>query len=471
MIIEMKYILKIQMQEIFRSIKKYIFIYALIIILSNVLYKQDFSMKITSNLVLLTWISLMSLMGIKVFTESERGSLFVINKIPNFFKYAKLISAQMIFNLPLFMCMYVQIFFLGQESFKSLGLTLLAYLFAIMLGVFLGNTFSKTSSLIILLLIFAYNFLGVNPYKQTEYTYFLGMNEYLFNLSNINVINLGKMMLIILLGVFTIYLKRKHLYLKIGKYISCLTLFLGLFILEMTQYSLYVSGENTSLQVRNIENREVVFKNINSLEYMEGVKLLEKTQDYYIDLGGSSVKSYVIKKDFLSSLQWKLIDQPPNYILEENDLIVNIYSLAELNFHESDIISKNCDDMIDMWKSSIPNYIDGNRYFRHIIDGSGNVFKIKAIEATFGENSSVSNSINKELDTIIESPITKNNYVKRVGILVANNHKQDLVKLVRMLDDINVETDREFIQILKNKFPDIYQDPYMYSFFKDILRG
>lgn len=467
---EMKYILKIQMQEIFKNIKMYIFLYALIIFLSSVLFLQNFSMKITANLVLLIWISLMSLVGIKVFTENERESLFVINKTPISFKYGRLILLQVIFNLPLFICMYIQTFFIGQNLLQSLGLSILSYLFSIMLGIFLGNTLSKTSSFVILMLIVAYNFFLVNPYRQTEYTYFLGVNEYLFNLKHINIINLFKIGLIILVGILTIYLKRKHLYIKFGKYALFIFLFLGLFILEIIQYKMYISANNVPLQFENIENREVILKNINSLDYMDGVKILDKTQDYFIDLGGSKVKTYFIEKDFLSSLLWKFVTQEKGYILEENNLKVNIYSLAKLNFNEPDIVSKNTDDIIGLWKSSIPNYIDGNRYFRHIIDGSGIIFKTKAINETFGEDSKISNFINKELDSIIKSPITKNNYVKRVGILVADTHKQDLVRMVRMIDDTNIETDKEFIQMLKEKFPNIYQDSYMYNFFEDMLR-
>lgn len=159
MSVEIKYMLKIQMQEIFKNIKIYVSMYALIILLSGVLYAQGFSMKITSNLVILMWISLMTFLGVKVFIEGERGSLFIITQRPLFLKYARLISVQILFNLPLFACIYMQLFFIRQDFLKSLGLSLLSYLFAVMLGLFLGNTASKKSGFVILLLVFIYNFL------------------------------------------------------------------------------------------------------------------------------------------------------------------------------------------------------------------------------------------------------------------------------------------------------------------------
>lgn len=154
---EIKYMLRIQIKEIFKNIRMYVFIYTLIILLSSVLYLQDFSMKMTANLVVIIWIALMSVIGVKVFTEDNKGSLFVISRTPIFLKYARIIFVQIIFNLPLLVCMYLQLFFIGRDFFQCLCLVFISYLFSVMLGLLLGNTFSQTTGLIVLVFVFIYN--------------------------------------------------------------------------------------------------------------------------------------------------------------------------------------------------------------------------------------------------------------------------------------------------------------------------
>lgn len=274
------------------------------------------------------------------------------------------------------------------------------------------------------------------------------------------------MIIVILVGLLTLYLKRKYLYQRASKYILFICLMSSLLVLEIGQYASYISSVHKLSQITVAGGREVIFKNINPSDYTEGVKLLEKTQDYYKNLGGENVDSYIIEGRFLSSVHWKFLEQSDNYVLEKNCLRVNIYSLASLNFYEPSIVSKICDDMICIWKSSIPHYDHGNRYFRHILDGSGEVFKMKAIDATFGGTSSVSGFAVQELDSIFGSPITKNNYIKRVGMLVASTYEKQLPTLVKVLDESKIKTDTEFVKMLKYKFPDIYQDPYIHDFLK-----
>ncbi|WP_068268935.1 hypothetical protein [Caviibacter abscessus] len=428
-------------------------------------------MKITANLVVFIWISLMSLIGLKAFVENERESLFIINKTSLFSKYVKLILAQIILNLPLLLCIGFQLFFLRQDILKTLELTIIFYMFAIMFGFLLGNTVSKTSGIIILVLVFLYNFFLVNPYKMTEYTYLLGVNEFLFNLDNLNKINILKMLFIILLGIFTVFINRKYLFSKNGKLISFTFLIMGFIILECVQYRFYIFGENTELKTTYIKDRKIIYTNVDILEYSKGVEILQKVQNSYMNLGGSTVKCYMIKKEFLSSLEWKFIKQSVSYELEKECLKINIYSLANLNFYDPAIVYSMAGDIAGVWKQSIPNYVGGNRYFRHIIDGSEAVFISKTIKTTFGENSRISKYAQNELDDTYKSPITKNNYVKRIGILVADKYEDQLAYLIKILNENKLDNNEEFIKILKDKFFDIYQDPYIYDFLKRNIKG
>lgn len=69
---EFNYMFKIEVQEITRTKKLFVLMYGIIILFSSILYIQDFSMKVTGNLILMMWVSLITLLGVKVFIENER---------------------------------------------------------------------------------------------------------------------------------------------------------------------------------------------------------------------------------------------------------------------------------------------------------------------------------------------------------------------------------------------------------------
>src|SRR5699024_3189536 len=180
--------------EITRTKNLFVLMYGIIIFFSSILYMQDFSMKVTGNLILMMWVSLITLLGVKVFIENERESLFVLSKIPLATKYVRLTLLQCIINLPIFLTILVQLYVMKQNIFIVLLWAILSYIFSIMLGLFLGNTVSKKTGLIILMFIFAYNFFFVNAYRQTEYSFIFAINEYIFNLDKINIISFCKML-------------------------------------------------------------------------------------------------------------------------------------------------------------------------------------------------------------------------------------------------------------------------------------
>ncbi len=461
---ELKYMLKIQVQEIFRTKKLFVLMYGCIIFFSSILYVQDFSMKVTANLVLIVWISLMTFLGIKAFIQNERESLFVLSKTPLVLKYFRLILSQFIINLPLFVCLGIQLLFMGQDVFVSLAWTILSYIFAIMLGLFLGNTVSRMSGLVTLLVVFAYNFFIVNPYRQMEYSFLFGINEYLFNLDKIHVVSLCKMVGTILLGVLSVAIRKKHVYLKKSKYISLVFFITGLIIIESSLFGLFKLGESSEPENIRMQDRQVTFINVTPEEYVQGVELLTEIQNSYIPLGASTVHNYEIEKTYLSSTGWKFVNQEDSLKLEGDKLRVNIYSLVALNFYEPSIVINNCDDFVILWKQSIKKYTKDNRYFKHIVDGAGEAIKRNAIYKTFGESSAISKLASKDIDSIYDAPITKFNYVKRIGLLVADKYDNQLIGLVKELGKVKLKTDKEFAEFLQEKFPQIYQDSYIHSF-------
>lgn len=461
---ELKYMIRIQVQEIFRTKRLFVLMYACLIFFTSILYTQDFSIKVTANLFLTVWTSLMTFLGVKIFTQYERESLFVLSKTPLTSKYCRLVLSQCILNFPIFLCLTTQLLLEGRYVLESLAWAILSYVFAIMLGLFLGNTLSRMSGFVVLLAIVAYNFFFVNPYRQLEYSFVFGLNEYFFNLQKIHVVSLCKMVGIILLAILSIIIRKRYFYSRSGKYVL-LTLFIsGLILIELTLFGLYKTSKDSDPQYISLQEREVTFVNVAPQDYKQGVSLLANTQNAYVPFGGSKVKNYEIRKMFLSELGWKFIRQEEPLILDGDKLRVNIYSLATLNFENPSMILNNTRDFAVFWSQTIPNYKEDNRYFRYIIDGAAEVIIMNAINNSFGENSASVKQAKKEIDSIYEAPITKDNYVKRIGLLVADQYEDQLLELASQLGKIKLKTDKEFIDLLSEKFPEIYQDPYIHAF-------
>lgn len=466
---EFDYMFKIEVQEITRTKKLFVLMYGIIILFSSILYMQDFSMKVTGNLILMMWISLITLLGVKVFIENERESLFVLSKIPLATKYVRLTLLQCIINLPIFLTILVQLYVMKQNIFIVLLWAILSYIFSIMLGLFLGNTVSKKTGLIILMFIFAYNFFFVNAYRQTEYSFIFAINEYIFNLDKINIISFCKMLAAIFLGIFSVLMRRNHIYSIKRKYILLPILIVGFIIIES---SLFVAAKIESRrepQIKLIEGHEVTFKNINPDDYVKGVELLAKLQKSYLPFGGSKVEKYEINKIFLSSFGWKFVDQEDLINLDKNDLRVNIYSLSALNFYEPSVVINNCDDFILLWKTTIDKYNRDNRYFKHILDGASEVIKRNVVYETFGESNAVYKQTEKDMYSIYDAPITKYNYVKRIGLLTADKYENQLIQLVDDLDKFSIKTDKQFVDLLQEKYPKIYEDTYIHNFLESII--
>lgn len=466
---ELNYIFEIEVQEIFRTKKLFILMYGIIILFSSILYMQDFSMKVTANLILMIWVSLITLLGVKVFIEDERESLFVLSKISLVTKYVRLTLLQCIINLPIFLSILVELYVMKQNILIVLLWAILSYAFSIMLGLFLGNTASKKTGLMILMFIFAYNFFFVNAYRQTEYSFIFAINEYIFNLDKINVISFCKMLAAIFLGIFSVSMRRNHIYSNTRKYILLPLLIAGFIIIESSLFAYDRLESSREPQFKLIEGHKVTFKNINPDDYVKGVELLTKLQKSYMPFGGSRVEKYEINKIFRSSFGWKFVDQEEPIILDKNCLRVNIYSLSALNFYEPSVVINNCDDFILLWMTSIDKYNRDNRYFKHILDGASEVIKRKVIYETFGENSAVSKQTEKDIYSIYDAPITKFNYVKRVGLLTADKYENQLIQLVEDLDKVSIKTDKQFVELLQEKFPEIYEDSYIHNFLESII--
>ena len=122
-----------------------------------------------------------------------------------------------------------------------------------------------------------------------------------------------------------------------------------------------------------------------------------------------------------------------------------------------------------LWKTSIDKYNRDNRYFKHILDGASEVIKRNVIYETFGENSAVSKQTEKDMYSIYDAPITKFNYVKRIGLLTADKYENQLIQLVEDLDKFSIKTDKQFVDLLQEKFPEIYEDAYIHDFLESII--
>src|SRR5699024_1014609 len=213
----------------------------------------------------------------------------------------RLTLLQCIINLPIFLTILVQLYVMKQNIFIVLLWAILSYIFSIMLGLFLGHTVSKKTGLIILMFILAYTFFFVNAYSQTEYSFIFAINEYIFNLDKINIISFCKMLAAIFLGIFSVLMRRNHIYSIKRKYILLPILIVGFIIIESSLFVAAKIESSREPKIKLIEGHEVTFKNINPDDYVKGVELLAKLQKSYLPFGGSKVEKYEINKIFLSS--------------------------------------------------------------------------------------------------------------------------------------------------------------------------
>lgn len=455
---------KILMKEIFSNFSNFVIMNGLVYSLIILLFMQDFSMKITSNLILVVWIIINSFLGMKVLLKSGRESIFQINNVATYKKYTIYIIAVFEMNIASLFLIIGQVYMLGLDLKKALILGFLLYAFAVFLGFLLGNILSIHTGAVMILMIFGYNFILCNPYQQLYYTRLLCINEFLYNLDEINIMNIGKLILVIVVGILLFFLNKKEFNTLATKTIIISILIFGIMSIEFVQFNDFSDRKDNISGLNEYKNMQVVTKNIDIEDFEIGLDIIESTRKDYIDIGAKIPNNYFIERLYLSNIGWNFYSHESNIIINDDYFEVNIHSPAMLNFKEPELVYHLAEDLNQNMIETISDYNMKNRYIRHTIDGYKTGIMNHALENIFGMENSVSKKSKTEVDSIYESPITKNNFVKRIGLLVINKHNDIRGKFINTLREHDINTDAEYIEFIKENFPVIYVDEYINEF-------
>lgn len=459
-------------KEIFVHKKIFLFMNILLYTLYFMLWNSDFSMKMTGNLTLVLWIAIFSFLIVKEFTKEERLSFFYLNHLSLPRKYSIIIGNIILLNIVSFFIFIYQIYGLSKNFMLTLAIANLYFFFAISLGILCSFLFSKKIGIICLLALYLYNFLFCNPYQYTAYTKIFSLNDLLYHIQEINIIAITKMLFIILLVIFLIYTNKQFIGLKKSKLYLYIYLVLLFLVIESVTIVSFVN-ENINQSFYSYTKKDTPIIQLSKIKEDEKNKMsfiLHDLSDRYNEIGIDIPNKIKFKKSYLSNFGWLFFERQAPITIEKEAINIMILTPAMTNFVQEDMIYSFVKEGSKAM-SEQNRFNMKNTYTRHFLEGSDDVIVQMTCQQIFGSTSNIAQKCNSEIQEIYDAPITNYNYIKRIGLLCYDKHREQYADILQKLNEVSITSDKEFIEVLKERFPEVYYDPYINIFLMDMENG
>lgn len=437
---------KIFINEGYKNVKNYVIFNT--IFLSFLFFLQffdihDTKMQMFANLFVVIFIMVNSYYSCKIFFYSKRYWLIVLSKSK------EIISLCLLVNIPYFLFITLQLFMLNVNIFTAIIYSLFQYSFSILFGIFLGIYFNIIPIFILAII----NFIFFNVYNATSYNNILSVNTFLYN---INILNYSSILTILCVNLFCLvsilffFLNNKKLIYLLFIPILLYSFYLGY------EYTSYMNIQQENYKTFNVDGYSCYHKGLSEKEARKlGEIVVYTLEEYDKILDINKKRDVYINKKYLSDILWIGRNKPKSFLVDKDRVTINILSDAMINFNNVDIFTKNyVDDVIN-----INNYINVsklNRYQRHLIQG---------IKDTVGKNISIKlndDSLKGYYDYYLnffyntKYRPNKFNYVYNVAGYIYLKSPKDFKKIY--LESYKIHNDSQFIELLKNKFPNLYYD-------------
>ncbi|WP_066495551.1 hypothetical protein [Abyssisolibacter fermentans] len=465
--------IKISNEEIFNGLKYKILINALFFILIVVLQLEDITLKVSSNYLVTTWISINVYFVFSIFKKKNRQFILDISSLSNKKKFLLLYLVVGIMNFTWFICIFLQlIYFMSANLINALFVAMLQYIFAISLGAIGGVFYKKHVGLIIIIGLVIFNFMGYNPLIYDGASHLLSISEQLNSINVLNITNILSLLVLTFLFLFTTYLftklNKKHMLKKLVVItIACSISYVAILYYDYSQYN---NVKKQSFMLATYGDNAIEYRAVSKNKVDEICNIIDELEKQFKKIQpNTEYSNYIIDKECLSKVLWRLQEKKPKTVMiDKNTIEVNLLSSSMIYFDEPDFL-RNFIEEIQVEMAKNVNGYSQSRYTRHLIEGYSIIILKDLCDAIHIEQSqNVKTYYIDEINEIFSVPTTRFNFVYRIALLVYEKYPDHIERLYRVTLEQNPKTNKEFVQLLEVYFNEIFNDSEVYKILESI---
>ena len=447
--------------EGFNGLKNRIILNFFIIILLTVLQFQDVGTQIIGNYFSVIWISINSYYICTIFLKGNKNSFLLLSRLSNSKKIFLLFSVSFIINIPYLFYIIIQLFFLKAGIFQTIYIPMLQYIFGIIFGITTAFFYKKNIGIGVIILLGFLNFFKYNIYSYDAYNHLFSISEMLYSINSTNVTNILGFILMSIFGiVFSIILMDQN-----NKYKKIKIITLILSTLSVYSFRLYIELiesnkiENEKYKIVNVANQKIYYKGISESQAKNLSEIEIYFEEEYKKITGTiENRKIFIKKLFLTDILWKFKKNKIFPITFKDRIIqINVLSDSMMNFDNfyllKNFIEETEKPLLDQ------SYDKNNKYINHLLEGFSIIVKKnigKELKSYSGNK--IEEYYNNDLKRIFLSPSNKNNFIKRIAMLIYNKYPEKSIIFFKIISKNKPKNDKEFLILLKNNFIMLYND-------------
>ena len=447
--------------EGFNGLKNRIILNFFIIILLTVLQFQDVGTQIIGNYFSVIWISINSYYICTIFLKGNKNAFLLLSRLSNSKKFFLLFSVSFIINIPYLFYIIIQLFFLKAGIFQTIYIPMLQYIFGIIFGITTAFFYKKNIGIGVIILLGFLNFFKYNIYSYDAYNHLFSISEMLYSINSTNVTNILGFILMSIFGiVFSIILMDQN-----NKYKKIKIITLILSTLSVYSFRLYIELiesnkiENEKYKIVNVANQKIYYKGISESQAKNLSEIEIYFEEEYKKITGTiENRKIFIKKLFLTDILWKFKKNKIFPITFKDRIIqINVLSDSLMTFDNfyllKNFIEETEKPLLDQ------SYDKNNKYINHLLEGFSIIVKKnigKELKSYSGNK--IEEYYNNDLKRIFLSPSNKNNFIKRIAMLIYNKYPEKSIIFFKIISKNKPKNDKEFLILLKNNFIMLYND-------------
>ena len=209
----------------------------------------------------------------------------------------------------------------------------------------------------------------------------------------------------------------------------------------------------------NIANQKIYYKGISETQAKNLGKIEIYFEEEYKKITGTiENREIFIKKLFLTDILWNF---KKNRIFpitfKDNVIQINVLSNSMINFDNFYLLKNFIEETEKPFLDK--SYDRSNKYINHLLEGFSIIVKKnigKELKSYSGNK--IEGYYNNDLKKIFLSPSNKNNFIKRIAMLIYDKYPEKSILFFQIIRKNKPKNDKEFLILLKNNFIMLYND-------------
>ncbi|GFI22436.1 hypothetical protein IMSAGC011_01211 [Lachnospiraceae bacterium] len=465
--------IKIVETEIYNNRTISFFVQICILLLVLLLQFGDITQKVTGNYIILVWVAMNVCLTFHIFLKNDREHILCIGKFKNWKRCFFLTSLVLIMNLLWFFATFIQLVGSFHASFiNAILLALVQYLYAIAFGAFGGVIRIKGLGILFIGAFGIFNFVFCNPYNYEASSHMFLISELTFTVNDINIEGLINTILFMLFFFTLAFWGIKIRVKRTKRTILFSSLFFIIIYAGFLEGTFY-SYQKTSAQENIIyyQNTKIEYKGFSEKQIENLSDILLAFKEAYHNVTGdfTKVDTYCIQKKYLPQIVWLIRQENVSPIQVTDDKIeVNILSRNMLYFENADLLKSFLEELSVAMEMNVSSY-GHSKFTRHVINGYtiGILEKVSS-DLELASAKKVYDYYCEDNQAMLALPATKYNYIKRIAYIVYSQYPELVYELYESVCNNNINSDEEFIDLLKTDFTKLYYDTRIAHILKNI---